>query len=572
MPRFSLHTLPCVLSHPIFHAAILVTFVIILGLTGGTPFYHPDFIVERSLRTLAQGGNPKFFNYPSLMLYLNGFTYHLWFWLLARFDVIPSALEPLQVYQQSLLPNSPLPLPIFVPGHLITLFFSLGGVLATWWSAFHLTGSRWASLAAGLLLSTAFLWVQDSHFITVDTPLSALGILTVMVLVITLKPGSTLRISQVLAIGILAGLTASAKYNGALVLTTIAAAMFINYPDRKNWMRHITGLGSISLAVFLLTSPFVVFDFPKFQKDFLYEMEHARIGHFGFTTEQAGWFHLQSSLYDSFGLLALVAAFGGIIWLVASPRFHPAHKLALLVYPSLTFWVISGSRLAFQRYTLPLHPFLALYAALGLFGLYHLLAGKVWMRRFHLHKIIPLLLLFAMLTPNLRNDVQHIHLLTRQDTRILFTQMLQISSIDQPSQRIFAGMYGLPHIYKARKGSDQNAFSNAAIIILDSFSHDRHLFDSSSPLRFPRSNLSGGWVIQISPYSLAKDQIPLASQSIYSPYLPDLWLRERPGPYFEIYLKQSSLADQLLWVCKSAGGNCTQQPSEAGFYYQTIMK
>ena len=46
-----------------------------LGMQGGTPFHHPDSLIGRAKYTVRNFGNPDFFNYPGLMLYLNGVVY-----------------------------------------------------------------------------------------------------------------------------------------------------------------------------------------------------------------------------------------------------------------------------------------------------------------------------------------------------------------------------------------------------------------------------------------------------------------------------------------------------------------
>ncbi len=58
--------------------ALLCALALLLGAYGGPSVYHPDSVLEKALRTLDQGGNPHFFNYPALVLYLYGYLYQGW--------------------------------------------------------------------------------------------------------------------------------------------------------------------------------------------------------------------------------------------------------------------------------------------------------------------------------------------------------------------------------------------------------------------------------------------------------------------------------------------------------------
>jgi hypothetical protein len=154
--------------------AVLLGLAAFLGAWGGAPFYHPDTLIDRALRTMAQSGDPKFFNYPALLLYLDGFIYQAWLK-----ELLPAGTAPLEAYLAAVRAGQAWGRGLFVPGQMVTLAFSLLGVAATYFAALRLLRSRAAALAAGLILCTSLLWATDAHYITVDTPLAGLGMLTV---------------------------------------------------------------------------------------------------------------------------------------------------------------------------------------------------------------------------------------------------------------------------------------------------------------------------------------------------------------------------------------------------------
>jgi hypothetical protein len=550
----------------LFDLALLLGVSLFLGSWGGTPFYHPDTLIEKALRTLVQGGDPKFFNYPALMLYLNAYVYQGWLGILQANGGLPGPIVPLDWYLTTIRSGAVMDVPVFTPGHILTLIFSLLGVGSTYLAAYRLVRSRAAALAAGLILATCLLWATDAHYITVDTPLAALGIVTVA---LSLCFTSPLRIWQIVLLGILAGLTTAAKYNGALVLLAIAAATFLTYPNRWQWMKHMVGVGLMALVVFFAINPYILINSQKFWQDFQYELDHTRRGHPGFTTDQAGWFHLQTSLFLAFGWLPLLLAAAGVVWLALTRRISWAHKAGFLIYPLVGYGVIASSRLAFQRYMLPFLPFIAILAALALYALVIKISQRVpRLRRSAL--ILAVVLFLAAVLPDLRNVNQSDWLLTQPDTRIYFAKIVQNSGLAQARLPGFAGIYTDLYFNYRFKGT-QDAANRASVLVFDSFSHDRWIYDLTTRLTVYRKNYAGGSVIQLSPYTRPKAEVSLSVQSLYSPYLPDLYDRALPGPYIEIYLKDGAQINAILAACRQVNANCALQPAEQGYYFEKVM-
>jgi hypothetical protein len=647
--------------------ALLLGVAAFLGWWGGTPFYHPDTILEKALRTLAQGGNPHFFNYPALMLYLNGAAFQGWFGLLQAAGQVPAGATPLDWYLAVIQPGAGAGLPVFAPGHLVNLAFSLLGVACTYLAAYCLARSRAAAQAAGLLLATCLLWASDAHFITVDTALAALGMATVALALhftgphdvrprpaaevvknklddqerkaemeqyyrfmggrqpktgwparapaeqvcrptealAASEPGAAETLSvasepgaaetppaasepgpaaeapaperrplfwwQLLVLAVLAGLTAAAKYNGALVLLSVAAFSYGNYRSKERWAYTMLGVCLLAFAVFLAANPFIVQDTNRFAADFQYEMDHTRRGHPGFSTDAAWLFHLGTSLPAAYGWLALGLAAGGAAWLALTRRLSGSAKWGLGLYPLAGFLVIGGSRLAFQRYTIPLLPFIAILAALGLAALVGRLRRSIPRLPRQASGGLALALLLAAALPNLRNVVQSDWLLTQVDTRAYFVRVMLDSGLALTSRPGFAGQYTDLFFGYRYKGGQSEA-NRAEILVMDSFSHDRWLYDATTPLRVERARFAGGAAIQITPFSLPKEQVPVSPQSIYSPYLPDLYLRAAPGPFIEVYLPDDGLAQAVMDSCVKYGAPCTRLPAAQGYYYQQVMR
>ncbi len=580
--------------------ALLAVLALLLGIYGGPSTYHPDSVLEKALRTLDQGGNPRFFNYPALVLYLNGYLYQGWLGLLKSSGVLHGVVSPLAWYLYAVRPGSAVDLPVFGPGQAITLFFSLLGSASTYLAAYRLTRSRAAALAAGLLLVTCLLWATDAHYLTVDTPMTGLGMATVALTLVFIprkgEPPKALRIWQVIVLGVLGGLTAAAKYNGALVLLAPAIAMFLQYRSKWQWYGHVMLMTAIAGVVFFTANPYILQDSNTFWRDFEYELNHARVGHPGFTTSQAWLFHLQTTLPLAYGWVALALAAGGMLWLLWTRTLSWAEKLGLLMFPMAEFWVVGSSHLAFQRYAIPLLPLVAILAALALH------AFTTWVRqgapRLHLAAfsrrsaeaagsrrsaeaadsrwsvvgaVLAGMVLAAAVLPNVRNGIQSDELLSRIDTRAYLDVIVREVGLDSSSTPGFAGMY-TDRYFNQRFKSSQGDANRASIIVMDSFSHDRWIYDPTTPLTIRRNDFEGYEVIQLSPFTLPKASVPISAHSIYSPYLPDLYDRSLPGPFIEIYLRDSRLAGSLMDACRKYGAPCARLAAQDGYYYQAVFK
>ncbi len=48
---------------------------IVMAMWGGEPYFHPDIIVDEAIVALNEHGNPHYFHYPGLVIYLHAGCY-----------------------------------------------------------------------------------------------------------------------------------------------------------------------------------------------------------------------------------------------------------------------------------------------------------------------------------------------------------------------------------------------------------------------------------------------------------------------------------------------------------------
>ncbi len=319
-----------------------------------------SFLVNHALGFGSGDLNPHFFNYPALQMYL----------LFALFGVVFVAgrlagqwnggwdFAVAYFRDPSLLQTA---------GRLLTVVLGT----ATVWLVFRLA-ERWfgraAALAAALVLAVSPLHVRHSQVIGTDVPMAFWAFLAVFLAACYLD---TPAIKTLLAAGFVAGLAGAAKYPGLVAIAPVALAPFVAQtpagaaPSGRS--RHALAALAAALAGFAAGAPFTFLDWAGFRADMLFEMRHMKSGHLGMEGVPNGWgVHAVYSLPAIASHLCLLLAVVGI---AAAVRSRPARALWLLLAPVAVYAVIGAQAVTFDRYALPLAPYVAVFAGLGVAGI-----------------------------------------------------------------------------------------------------------------------------------------------------------------------------------------------------------
>jgi hypothetical protein len=474
---------------------LLASIAAVLGLFGGGPYYHPDHMLDEALHALQHRGDPGAFRKPCLLVYLQAGLYGALFLFLRAGGWVGSFVEFAEgIDHDRLLMIGSTSIPFDLPGHLLTLFFSILGVSCAYAMAYRLTNDRLAGLSAGLLLSTALMWVAQSHFLTVDIPLASLCIAASLLALELTETRAALSHPQLLLLGACAGLAAAMKYNGVLVLASALSPMVPCYPgDARRFSAAAGVLLVAAAATFFLVNPFLLIRPVAAAKDFYYELLHARVGHFGHETDNAWFFHATHSLSNGYGAGGLALAIAGLLWLWKTRDVSTTSKIAATAFPLVFYLMMGRSRLAFQRYVLPVLPFLAVYTALGARAAVHSLIvvlRAVPMQR-QLAAYGALAIVLTVVLVNLKASLTHDLLLSRTDTRSDLIDVFRDVNLGD-AVRLYSGIHTMAPLISARvlrreqfqRGLRPDLADNeASIIVLNSFDHDALLYDVRS--RYP---------------------------------------------------------------------------------------
>jgi hypothetical protein len=396
-------------------AAVLATGVAVRvwGLRWGLPnehhlfSYHPDeYHSLRGALALACGDpNPHFFNYGSLYLYLVALAC-LWHQaVLGGPDLLAALLKAPQAHVEMAA--------WVLDARLVVV---LCGALTVWvaWLAGHRLGGIAGAIAAGAGMAVAPLHVLNSHYATVDVPLTLFVALSLLFSVRhALGDADEPRWRNLLLAGVCAGLAASVKYNGATVLLAPLVAEMLRGKGAAPWplrLGAILGTGALALAAFALTSPYVLIAWPEAWRDISFELQHMRAGEAPALTQYPnGWlFHLHPALVLT--ALALILGRG-------KPR---RAALPAVAFGAVWFALIGSAGVRYARYELPLEPVGALALAVALAGA---LQSRAPLRR-QLALAAAACWLAAGLTTDLARDRVLAHTDVRQD--MLATVLQQV--------------------------------------------------------------------------------------------------------------------------------------------------
>ena len=412
--------------------ALLVAIVVVamalrfVGLDWGRPFvYHPDegVVVNPAMNMVRTGSwNPDSFTYPSGLIYVERFIIAV----LHQMDPTVSlstattggyAGLPWRSGANALLEQ----FPYFYAGRAFVAMAGALMALPTYLAARSVSNAV-GGIAAAVAIAVAPLVVRNSQYLTTDVPTAALAVLT---LCLSLR-GLTGGRRWLLAAGFAAGLAASTKYNGGLVVIVPLVVLLTSCPPRQLLRRPtLTTAGLIALASvagFVLLTPAVVFDASHvWTGGILYQFQAYSGGHPGAQGTDNAIYFLRV-LWGENGLghgLSILAALG----LVISVVHHRRADLAVLSFLIAYYVLLSLPPVRFDRNLLPLMPFLAVLAGRAVGWLVDVMAAHLGWITSHLRQVpaiaVGLGVIAMAATPSFSLAVANDRSLLRTDTRTI---------------------------------------------------------------------------------------------------------------------------------------------------------
>lgn len=337
--------------------------------------YHPDEILiigaASNVDIFHLQLDPKFYNYGSLYIFIVSFLNTLG----ALWGFISGGAVYEELSKMILL------------GRIASSIMGAGTVWLLYQIGKRLYSEEIAQ-AGAFLLAIAPLHMMHSHYMAVDVPTTFFVSIALLFSALLLnKPKDTYFLWG----GMFSGLASATKYNAIFVVFP-----FLYLLLRQGFsFRRLTLLSLGVILGFLIGCPGSVINFPKFKHDFLYEMQHARLGHGDlFLNTGPGWLYNLRTLFFTLGIPLFFAMLLGFLWALIK---HSPSDLLLLSFIVPYYLLISFSNVRFARYLMPILPPLLLLAIRPFFPHKKNLLREIGVFAFILLSIYTSLLSFAYL-------------------------------------------------------------------------------------------------------------------------------------------------------------------------------
>jgi hypothetical protein len=351
---------------------------------------HPDemeHVMSHALAISLGDPDPKFLNYPSLLIYLiaiaNG--------ALTRLGLVSA---PWQAY---------------VVARSIVAGFGALTAPAAFWLGLELAGSPLAAGLGGLWVALLPLHVWESHFAVTDVVMT-FWITVVLAASVRLLRRGELR--DYLFIGAAIGLAVASKYTAALVgISPLLATLLARRPMAPS-LRNLVALGVAALLLCFVATPFSFLHFSQFRAAMAHEYDHVHSLHYGFGLPAPGWqyhkyvYELFAGFPFSLGFALYASVAAGTAWVLLGLRRESAVVLGFVVpfFAILGHWTLTP-----LRYMLPVVVVGAVFA--GLWQASWIESGPGWRRTVGAAIVAVVLVYTALFTLSTTARLRH-------DTRI----------------------------------------------------------------------------------------------------------------------------------------------------------
>jgi len=462
-----------IILYLILLAALLVR---IIGLDWYLPHtYELDeyWTIERSFGVLEHGSlDTGSFLWPSLYMYIQAIAYGLYYlWRVLTESIRSLSLSGLA---QNLTQTE-----IFLVGRFTTVLYGLGTVLLVYFIGERMYSKKVGFLSS-LFLAFTLLHVRYSRLIRPDVPMTFFITLSFLCTYLIYERD---KIRDYLLATIFAGFSIATKYTGVILVVPIFLAHLFRGLKEKRSLFSIFFNKKVLLILLFITIGFFI-AFPSGLLQFSRLLRNIRgwlEGLNGVTANNQG--EISSWLYYIIGALNYgmgqpleIFSLAAVIYAI----FRHRKKDILLISFPLAYYLIMGSFLRhFDRYILPVVPFLVITAAMFLVEI----ASKISSSKPRQNLIIIGLALAIILFPAIR-VIRYVDLMTQKGTGLQAKEWIE-ENIPQ-GKKIVCETYSPPisGYIKLGGGSgfkvghhplDYYKKERFDYIIINNFSYDRYL-------------------------------------------------------------------------------------------------
>jgi len=319
-----------------------------VGIQQSLPYLdNPDepTTVSAAIKMLQTGDlNPHFFRWPSLPFYTQ--------LVLSIVQFLAGVANGTFSNLNQIVPDS-----FYLAGRLLSATLGVATVFLT-----YLLGRRFYNGGVGLLgaliLAVLPLHSEHSKYVTPDVMVAFFSTLTLLFAANIYKTGQR---KWYLWAGVAAGLTIGTKYNVAVVLVSVMLAHFLTDKSQRGKLVWLLATFGVVGGVFLLTTPFILFDLTGFLNEIAFQVRHYTIEGHGTASAGPSWLAYLGYLFnEAFVYQGIIALAGGILLVLFRQRREDWLMLSL---PAAGYLFFSSAIVHFSRNLMPLLPPMAILAA-----------------------------------------------------------------------------------------------------------------------------------------------------------------------------------------------------------------
>jgi 4-amino-4-deoxy-L-arabinose transferase-like glycosyltransferase len=293
---------------------------------------------------------------------------------------------------------------LFLPARLLMVAFGVACVWMTYRLGKRLGGQRLGLVAAAILAVNA-VHIEYSQIIRTDMQASLFMLLCAQSALAIAQHG---RRRDYLFAGLFAGLACATKWPAAVIGVTVVGATVYQWRLGAAKWRDLVLFGLATVATLFIVSPFLLIDHATVIQNLSGE---ARPLHPGATGggffANLGWY-VAGPLFASLGIGGLLLAAAGMVW---GPEADRRWTFVILPFCLAFLFVIAMQSLRWERWIVPLLPFIALAAARALCAMADLLPARrarIGLPAALLLLVIPMIVTARIEAAERRNDTRQI--------------------------------------------------------------------------------------------------------------------------------------------------------------------
>ncbi len=387
----------------ILYLILLAAFLVrIIGLGWYLPYtYELDeyYTIRKSLAILEHGSlDIGSFLWPSLYIYIQTVSYGLYY----LWRVLAGSIQSLSELTRT---------PIFLVGRFTTALYGLGTVLVVYFIGERMYSKK-VGLLSSLFLAFTLLHIRYSRLIRPDVPMAFFISLSFLFIYLIYDTG---KIRYYVLATIFAGFSIATKYTGAVLILPILLAHLFRGVEKKKTLAGIFFdkrilIALIFLAIgFFIVFPYALLRFPSLLgaiRSWLRGLNRVTGNNQG---EISSWiYYVTQSL--NYGMGQPLAVFSLVA--VGYALFRNRKKDFLLVVFPLVYYLIMGMFVRhFDRYILPVVPFLVIAAAMFLVEM----TSKIFSSKV-IGRVVTIVLALAIISFPAIRVIRYVSLMTQKGT------------------------------------------------------------------------------------------------------------------------------------------------------------